>query len=148
MKLIVINGPNMNLTGSRDPAHYGSETLSEINIYIEKFAAGIGIEVDFFQSNGEGQIIDALHGAAGKYDGVIINPAAYTHYSYAIRDAIDAIAIPCVEVHMSNIFGREDFRARSVTAPVCAGMLAGFGKRTYTLAIEALQHILTEDCES
>lgn len=137
-KILIIHGPNLNLTGVREPSYYGVQTLDDINAFILDNAAKKGIETSFFQSNGEGEIIDALHGARGVYDGVVINPGAYTHYSYAIRDAIRAAGVRTIEVHLSNIFAREDFRARSVTAPACEGSISGLGARGYLLAVYAL----------
>ena len=137
MKILVINGPNLNLLGSRAPQTYGRDTLGNIIAELEEAGKKIGIDVDAFQTNHEGKIIDKLHEARGLYDGVIINPGAYTHYSYAIRDAIEAIGIPVVEVHLSNIYSREDFRHTSVISPVCRGTVAGFGKKGYFLALES-----------
>ena len=138
MKILVMNGPNLNLLGKREPGVYGTETLASIEGEIAQLAEKLGIEVEFFQSNHEGAIIDALHGAMDTMDGVILNAGAYTHYSYAIRDAIAAIKIPVVEVHMSNVFARDEFRKNSVIAPVCAGSISGFGKTSYLLALQAL----------
>ena len=140
--VLVIHGPNLNLSGYRNKEVYGPLTLGEINQRIEKFAKDKGIDIEIFQSNNEGEIIDKIENIYdnGKviFDAVVINPGAYTHYSYAIRDAIEACEIPCVEVHMSNIYGREEFRNKSVIAPVCKGQISGFGVKSYLLAIEAL----------
>ena len=139
MKILVLNGPNLNLTGTRDPAHYGTLTLDEINARIAARAKELGAEIDFAQSNHEGVLIDAIQNARGTYDGIILNAGAYTHYAYAIRDAIGAIApLPVVEVHMSNIHAREPFRHDSVITPVCVGQICGFGHKSYLLALEYL----------
>ena len=140
--IIVIQGPNLNLTGEREKGVYGRETYAEICQQINECAESVGLVCEIFQSNHEGAIIDKLHEARLNCDGIIINAGAYTHYSYAIRDAIAAIKIPCIEVHMSNIYGREDFRSKSVIAPVCAGHIAGFGKHGYFLAIHGLVEML------
>ena len=139
MKIIdIIHGPNLNLLGSREPEIYGTDALAPINDYISQKAAEYGVELHFFQSNHEGEIIERLHAARHSVDGIVINPAAYTHYSYAIRDAIAAIAIPTVEVHLSDISTREAFRRKSVIAEVCVEQISGFGKDSYFFGVEAL----------
>jgi 3-dehydroquinate dehydratase-2 len=138
MNILVINGPNLNLLGSREPGIYGAVTLSDINDGLVTVAASLGVTVDFFQSNHEGAMVDALHQASGRYQGVIINPAAYTHTSVAIRDAIAAVGLPTVEVHLSNVYRREEFRHKSLTAPVVLGQIAGFGAAGYELALRGL----------
>ncbi len=145
MKILVINGPNINLTGMREKGIYGNETYSDICQFIENFASSKGVKIEITQSNHEGAIIDSLHSAMGNFDGIVINAGAYTHYSYAIRDAISAVNLPCVEVHFSNIHGRDEFRTKSVIAPVCKGQVAGFGKFSYCLAIQALLDIKEEN---
>ncbi|MDR3295304.1 MAG: type II 3-dehydroquinate dehydratase [Clostridiales Family XIII bacterium] len=136
-KIIVINGPNMNLLGKREPEKYGTLTLDAICGEIAAKAEEWGAACEFFQSNSEGEIIGAVQNASDA-DGVILNAAAYTHYSIALRDAVAAIAAPVVEVHMSNVHAREDFRRNSVIAPVCKGSIAGFGAQSYILALYAL----------
>lgn len=142
MNILVINGPNLNLLGEREPSVYGDDSLQLINSGLEEEARGLGCDVKFFQSNSEGGIIDMLHSARLEFDGVILNAGAYTHYSYAIRDAIAAIIIPVVEVHLSNVNSRDEFRKVSVIAPVCKGSIAGFGKYSYSLALMALMNML------
>ncbi len=144
MKILVLNGPNLNMTGIRKKDVYGSETLEDINAELRAYGEAKGAKMYFFQSNHEGAIIDVIHESRSAYDGVVINAGAYTHYSYAIRDAIEAVAdfTPYVEVHMSNIHAREEFRHTSVIAPVCVGQIAGFGKQGYFLAIEALKDLM------
>lgn len=137
MKIIIINGPNLNLLSRRNPDIYGSKSLEEINHELKKQAKEIGIEVEFFQSNHEGEIIDKLQNQA-EFDGVIINPGALAHYSYSLRDALESLTRPAVEVHLSNIFAREDFRKQSVTAAVCSGFLAGFGWQVYVFALDII----------
>lgn len=141
-KILVIHGPNLNLLGEREPGYYGSDTFDTVNAEIITKAAELGFECEVFQSNSEGSLIDKLHAARLDCAGVVINAGAYTHYSYAIRDAIAAIKIPVVEVHMSNIHARDEFRHSSVIAPVCAGQIAGFGKNSYLLGIEALKVLI------
>lgn len=142
MKILVINGPNLNLLGEREPNIYGNNSLAAINEEILAEAKRLGCEVSFFQSNSEGGLIDKLHESRLEYSGVILNAGAYTHYSYAIRDAIAAVKIPVIEVHLSNVNGRDEFRKTSVIAPVCAGTIAGFGKFSYILGLYALNNIL------
>lgn len=142
MNILVINGPNLNLLGKREPRVYGNDTLQEIQTEIAALAKELGVQVEFFQSNHEGSIIDALHNAMDDMDGVVLNAGAFTHYSYAIRDAIAAIKIPVIEVHMSNIHSREEFRHTSVIAPVCRGSILGFGKNSYLLALRAVKEII------
>jgi 3-dehydroquinate dehydratase II len=137
IRVLVIHGPNLNLLGTRDPAIYGSTTLAEIDRALAERARAAGVELDAVQRNGEGEIVEAIHDAALRYDAIVINPAAYTHTSIAIRDAIEAVGIPAVEVHLSNIHARESFRAVSMTAPVCIGQVSGFGARSYVLGLDA-----------
>jgi 3-dehydroquinate dehydratase-2 len=138
MKILVIHGPNLQLLGKREPEIYGSKTLKEINADIRNRAKSLGVTTTISQSNSEGQIVDKIGAATGKYDGLIINPGAYTHTSVAIRDAIAGAGITAVEVHLSNTAAREEFRHRSLIAPVCKGTIAGFGPAGYLLAVEAL----------
>ena len=138
MKIMVINGPNINMLGVREPGVYGVQSYSDLEDYIEKYAETIGVETVVMQSNSEGDIIDYIHYALGKYDGIVINPGAYTHYSYAIFDALQSVNLPTVEVHISNIHKREEFRHKSVTAPACIGQICGLGFMGYTLAMDYL----------
>ena len=144
MKILLINGPNLQLLGMREPGIYGGETLQDIVGRVRSLGAELGAEVVDFQSNHEGDIVDRIGNAkADGFNGIIINPAAYTHTSVAIRDAIAAVSLPAVEVHISNVNSREDFRHISYTAPVCIGVIAGFGTDSYLLALRALSaHIL------
>ena len=138
MKFLVINGPNLNMLGTREPEKYGTTTLADIEKEIEAHAKKKGVEVDFYQSNIEGEIVTAIQKAKGIYDGIIINPAAYTHTSVSLRDAILAVELPAVEIHLSNIHSREEFRHHSFTAPVCVGQITGFGKFGYIMALDAI----------
>jgi 3-dehydroquinate dehydratase-2 len=135
-------GPNLNMVGIREKGIYGDESADSINLQIREYAKQIGFECEIYQSNHEGDLIDRIHEARDKYDGVIINAGALTHYSYALRDAIASVCIPFVEVHMSNIYAREEFRHKSVIAPVCVGQIAGFGKYSYLLALSAMKNLL------
>ena len=141
MKILVLNGPYLNLLGEREPAVYGDNSLQSINDRLSAKAEKMGFQLDFFQTNSEGEIIDKLHEARRDCAGVILNAGAYTHYSYAIRDAIAAIKIPVIEVHLSNVDNREEFRKNSVIAPVCRGSISGFGEYSYALALDALNYI-------
>ena len=136
-KILVIHGPNLNLLGEREPGVYGYENFESINESIVEAANAMGFDCEVFQSNHEGEIIDAIHDARLEFDGIIINAGAYTHYSYAVRDAIASVKTPVIEVHMSNIHARDEFRSKSVIAPVCKGQICGFGKISYILALEA-----------
>lgn len=136
--VFVIHGPNLNLLGTREPGVYGTTTLAEIDGRLQELGAELGLAVESFQSNAEGTLIDRLHEARTRASGVIMNPGAYTHYSYALRDAVAAVEIPVIEVHLSNVHAREGFRARSVIAPVAWGQIAGFGAIGYELALRAL----------
>jgi len=139
MKIAVINGANINFTGIREPHIYGSQTLDEINRQISAEGKSMGVDLFFFHSNLEGEIINLLQRCClEKFDGIIINPGAFSHYSYAIRDAVAGLPMPVIEVHMSNTQAREDFRRLSVIAPVCRGQINGFGLHGYTLAIRAI----------
>lgn len=141
-RIIVINGPNLNLLGTRETDIYGTATLAGIAAEVNREAGELGLDVDFVQTNHEGEIIDKLHEARGRYDLVILNPGAYTHYSIAIRDAVKAIELPCIEVHLSNIHAREEFRSKSVIAPVCTGQISGFGADSYLIALRAASLLL------
>ncbi len=138
MKIAVINGPNINMLGVREPNIYGVASYADLERYIEDYAEEVGVETVVLQSNGEGEIIDYIHHASESFDAIVINPGAYTHYSYAIYDALLAAQLPTVEVHISNIHKRDSFRHKSVTAPACLGQICGLGFRGYTLAIDYL----------
>ncbi|MDD3692621.1 MAG: type II 3-dehydroquinate dehydratase [Oscillospiraceae bacterium] len=137
-KILVLNGPNLNLLGVREQKVYGTQTYEELCEIILSHAKRLGLSVEFFQSNSEGALIDRLHACIGQIDAVVLNAAAYTHTSYALRDAIASINMPVIEVHMSNIHAREEFRHNSVIAPVCRGQISGFGAMSYLLALHAL----------
>ena len=141
-RLLIIHGPNINLFGVRDVAIYGKESLSSINRQIVNIARNSGFDCKIFQSNHEGEIIDAIQQSKEEADAIIINAGAYSHYSIAIRDAIEAVCLPCIEVHCSNIFKREEFRKKSMISEVCAGVIAGFGKESYFLAIKAMESLV------
>ena len=137
-KILVVHGPNLNLLGSREPAIYGSTTLEEINARLSTVAKEAAAEVEFFQSNHEGALIDRVQEAPAFFDGILINPGAYTHTSVALRDALAATALPVVEVHLSNVHAREEFRRHSFVSPIAAGVICGFGARSYLLGLEGL----------
>jgi 3-dehydroquinate dehydratase-2 len=137
MKILVINGPNLNLLGKREPQIYGAETLEDINRRIAALAVELGVEVSFFQSNHEGELVQKIQDAMGTYQAIVINPGAYTHTSVALRDAISSTGIPTIETHISNIYKREEFRHHSYISGVAAGQIAGFGPDSYLLALRA-----------
>jgi 3-dehydroquinate dehydratase-2 len=138
MKVLILNGPNLNLLGTREPDVYGRETLDTIVERVRTRARELGVEIDAFQSNEEGVLVTRIGECRGTVDGIVFNPAAYTHTSVALRDALQACGVPCVEVHLSNIQAREPFRHESLTAGVCVGQIAGFGGMSYVLALEGL----------
>lgn len=144
MKILILNGPNLNMTGVRKKDVYGAETLEDINSELKAYGESLGFEMDFYQSNHEGDLIDIIHRSRNEYDGVVINAGAYTHYSYAIRDAIECVNefTPFVEVHMSDIHKREPFRHISVITEVCVKQISGFGKDSYKKGIDLLKEIL------
>jgi 3-dehydroquinate dehydratase-2 len=142
MKVLVVNGPNLNLLGTREPGVYGRTTLAEIEARTQALGRELGLDVEFAQSNSEGALVDAVQAAAGNAAALILNPAAYTHTSVALRDAIASVGLPAVEVHLSNIHAREGFRHESLTAPVCRGVIAGFGPDGYLLALRAVAALL------
>ena len=142
MKILVINGPNINMLGIREKNIYGNNDYNSLVEKIKKEASELGCQVDFFQSNIEGEIITSIQKALGVYDGIIINPAAYTHYSIGILDALKSVNIPAIEVHISNIHQREDFRKKSITVEGCIGQISGLGFEGYTLALRGLINLL------
>jgi len=141
-KILIINGPNLDMLSIREPEIYGTMSLDDINSNIKVYAEGLNFQCDFFQSNSEGAIIDKIHSVLTDYDGCAINAGAYTHYSYAIFDAIKSVEKPFVEVHMSNVHKREEFRHKSVISAACVGVIAGFGINSYFLAINALNELV------
>ncbi len=145
MKLVALHGPNLNLLGTREPDVYGSQTLEDINAAMRAWAERAGVDIEIYQTNHEGELVEAIHRAGRDADGLVVNPGALTHYSYAVRDAIAAISIPVVEAHLSNIHAREAFRSVSVTAAVATGIVSGFGARSYILALEALKARIAGD---
>jgi len=147
MKILVINGPNINMLGIREPEKYGHKSMDDINAELTEIAANLNIEIDFYQSNSEGEIVTKIQQSADEFSGIVINPAAYTHTSIAIRDAISAVKIPAVEVHLSNIHAREEFRAKSFIAPVCVGQICGFGENSYKLGLKGLVNYLKQSTE-
>ena len=144
-KVLVIHGPNLNLLGMREPGIYGQKTLPQINAYIQETAEKMGVEVKIIQSNHEGEIVSFIGENADWANGIVINPAAYTHTSVAIRDAIAAVKLPTVEVHLSNVFGREEFRHFSYISPVATGVICGFGPEGYILALKAVTNEVKTD---
>lgn len=142
MKILFLNGPNLNLLGTREPEKYGYETLSDIENFIRGKNDNASVEIFFKQSNFEGEIVEEIQKSVGVYDAIVMNPAAYTHTSVAIRDAIAAVDVPVIEIHLSNIHSREEFRRTSLTAPVCKGQISGFGKMSYVLGLEAAVQIV------
>ncbi|MBE9063673.1 type II 3-dehydroquinate dehydratase [cf. Phormidesmis sp. LEGE 11477] len=144
LKILVLNGPNLNMLGKREPEIYGSQTLEDINRELKQIAQALGVDLTFFQSNHEGALVDTIQNALNVHQGILINPGAYTHTSVAIRDAIAAVALPTVEVHLSNIHQREAFRHHSYIAPVAVGQISGFGADSYRLGLEGLVKSLQE----
>ncbi len=144
IKLLVVHGPNLQLLGRREVSVYGKSTLKDINTDLVREAAALNVEVDFFQSNHEGELVDKIGTAADAYAGILINPAAYTHTSIAIRDALLGCGLPAVEVHLSNIYQREEFRHKSLTAPACRAQIAGFGRDSYRLGLTGLARIVRQ----
>ena len=135
MKILFLNGPNLNLLGQREPEVYGRETLADIEAAVRKRAKQLKAKIDFRQSNVEGELVDWIQQAKGKFDVIVLNAAAYTHTSIALRDAIAAVGVPTIEIHLSNVHAREKFRQKSLIAPVCCGQIIGFGSKSYILAI-------------
>ncbi len=143
IRVLVLSGPNLNMLGTREPDVYGAIGLSEIEAGLSAKAAEHGAQIGFLQSNHEGHLIDALQETVGHYDAVVFNPGAFTHYSYALRDAVSSIDVPVIEIHLSNIAARESFRATSVIAPACVGQISGFGAESYSLGLEAAIRLVT-----
>ncbi|SRR5258706_4897135 len=141
MKILFLNGPNLNLLGQREPEIYGHTTLADIETKVRERATGLKVEVDFRQSNLEGELVGWIQQAKGKFDVIVINAAAYTHTSIALRDAIAAGGVPTIEIHLSNVYAREEFRHKSLIAPVCCGQITGFGQKSYILGLEAAIYV-------
>lgn len=149
LSILVLHGPNLNLLGKREPGVYGVETLEDINQSLEADARSLQVQLATYQSNHEGALVDAIHAALGTHQGILINPGAYTHTSVAIRDAIAAVALPTVEVHLSNVYRRESFRHHSYIAPVAIGQISGFGSESYRLGLRGLvQYLKQQDATS
>jgi 3-dehydroquinate dehydratase-2 len=142
MKILVLNGPNLNLLGQREPDVYGGESLDDIIELIKAKAGELDVDIDFFQSNEEGALVTRIQDTTGNYDGMIFNPAAYTHTSVALCDAVKAVDVPCVEVHLSNVHSREEFRHKSLIVAACVGQILGFGANSYILALEGIVEYL------
>jgi 3-dehydroquinate dehydratase-2 len=142
MRILLLNGPNLHLLGRREPGIYGNATLDDIVKRLRARAGELGVEIECIQSNSEGDLVTSIGAAAGRFDGILINPAAYTHTSVALRDALDAAGVPAVEVHLSNIHAREEFRHKSLTAAKCVGQVCGFGPASYILGLEGLVEFL------
>jgi 3-dehydroquinate dehydratase-2 len=142
MKILFLNGPNLNLLGQREPEVYGRTTLADIETRVRERAAKLGAEIDFRQSNQEGELVAWIQQAKGKFDVMVLNAAAYTHTSIALRDAIAATGVPTIEIHLSNVHAREEFRQKSLIAPVCRGQITGFGPHSYVLALEASLNVI------
>ena len=145
MKILIINGVNMNMRGFREPRKYGSMTLKDLEKELYAFSFELGIDIEMFQSNHEGEIVEKIHSARDVFDGIVINAGAYTHTSIAIRDALCAVDVPTVEVHMTNIYQREDFRHHSFIAPIALGQITGFGTDSYKLGLKAIVDFLSTD---
>jgi 3-dehydroquinate dehydratase-2 len=144
-KVLVLHGVNLNMLGKRDPAQYGTSTLEEIDLRLAQLGAELGLQVETFQSNHEGELVERIQGVVRKdVHGVLINPGAWTHYSYALRDALEMVSVPVIEVHMSNIHAREEFRRRSVLAPVVTGQICGFGVNSYLLGLRAVSLLMSK----
>jgi 3-dehydroquinate dehydratase II len=141
MKILFLNGPNLNLLGKREPEVYGTTTLAEIEKQVRAAAEPLKVEIDFRQSNLEGELVNWIQEAKGKFDVIVLNAAAYTHTSIALRDAIAAVGVPTIEIHLSNVHAREEFRHKSLIAPVCCGQIIGFGQKSYILAVEAAVYV-------
>lgn len=147
MKVLFLNGPNLNLLGTREPEIYGRLTLGDIEAQVRSRAADLKVEVDFRQSNQEGELVGWIQEAKGKFQFIVINAAAYTHTSVALRDAISAVGVPTIEIHLSNVHAREEFRHKSLIAPVCLGQICGFGSKSYILGIEAAVYVTDSKSE-
>jgi len=148
VRVLVLHGPNLNLLGRREPETYGSVTLAQINERLRDLAGVLNAQLETFQSNSEGELIDAVQAAMDRVDGILINPGGYTHTSIALRDAISGVGLPAVEIHLSNVHAREEFRHRSLIAPVCVGQIAGFGWRSYALGLQGLVDAITQHKEA